>query len=116
MDQFGRKVVDQLRPKLTHTGRDVAMVYDAYLAAEKGDPSGLAVMSVVYDLINPATMMTWGESGAIVMSTDFDPARDYFTEMNPPGSILGAPQSEFAWSPWKVQCVSRAAGELRAIG
>ena len=75
------------------------MVYDAYLAAEKGDPSGLAMMSLMYDLINPATMMTWGESGAIVMSTDFDPARDYFTDMNPPGSILGAPQSEFAWSP-----------------
>ena len=34
----------------------------------------------------------------MVMSTDFDPARDYFTEMNPPGSILGAPQSEIAWS------------------
>jgi pimeloyl-ACP methyl ester carboxylesterase len=81
------------------TGRDAAMVYDAYLAAEKEDPSGLAVMSLMYDLINPATMMTWGQSGAIVMSTDFDPARDYFREMNPPGSILGAPQSEFAWSP-----------------
>jgi pimeloyl-ACP methyl ester carboxylesterase len=81
------------------TGRDVAMVYDAYLAAEKGDPSGLAVMSVMYDLINPAKMMTWGESGAIVKSTDFDPTRNYFAEMNPPSSILGAPQSEFAWSP-----------------
>jgi pimeloyl-ACP methyl ester carboxylesterase len=81
------------------TGRDAAMVYDAYLAAERGDPSGLAVMSLMYDLINPASMMTWGQSGAMVMSTDFDPTRDYFAEMNPPGSILGAPQSEIAWSP-----------------
>ena len=81
------------------TGRDAAMVYDAYLAAEKGDPSGLAIMSLMYDLVNPATMMTWGQSGAIVMSTDFDPARDYLIDMNPPGSILGAPQSEITWSP-----------------
>jgi len=81
------------------TGQDAAMVYDAYLAAEKGDPSGLAMISLMYDLVNPATMMTWGQSAAIVMSTDFDPARDYFAEMNPPGSILGAPQSEIAWSP-----------------
>jgi len=81
------------------TGRDAAMVYDAYLAAEKGDPSGLAMISLMYDLVNPATMMTWGQSGAIVMSTDFDPARDYFAEMNPPDSILGAPQSEITWSP-----------------
>ena len=80
-------------------GQDAAMVYDAYLAAEEGDPSGLAVMSVMYDLINPAKMMIWGQSGAMVMSTDFDPARDYFSEMNPSDSILGAPQSEFAWSP-----------------
>lgn len=81
------------------TGQDAAMVYDAYLAAEKGDPSGLAMISLMYDLIKPATMMTWGQSAAIVMSTDFYPARDYFVEMNPPGSILGAPQSEIAWSP-----------------
>lgn len=75
------------------------MVYDAYLAAEKGDPSGLATMSLMYDLINPASMMTWGQSGAMVMSTDFDPARDYFAEMNSPDSILGAPQSQITWSP-----------------
>jgi hypothetical protein len=81
------------------TGRDAAMVYDAYLAAETGDPSGLAVMSLMYDLINPASMMTWGQSGAIVLSTDFDHTRDYFAEMNPPRSILGAPQSEITWSP-----------------
>lgn len=81
------------------TGQDAAMIYDAYLAAERGDPSGLAIISLMYDLINPAKMMTWGQSGAIVMSTDFDPERDYFTEMNPPNSILGAPQSEIAWSP-----------------
>jgi len=81
------------------TGHDAAMVYDSYLSAENGDPSGLAMMSLMYDLIKPATMMTWGQSAAIVMSTDFDPARDYFAEMNPPDSILGAPQSEIAWSP-----------------
>jgi pimeloyl-ACP methyl ester carboxylesterase len=81
------------------TGRDVAMVYDAYLSAEGGDPSGLAMMSLMYDLMNPASMLTWGQSAAIVMSTDFDPTRDYLAEMNPPSSILGAPQSEFAWGP-----------------
>jgi len=80
------------------TGQDAAMIYDAYLAAEKDDPSGLAMISLMYDLIKPAEMMTWGQAGAMVMSTDFDPERDYFTEMNPPGSILGSPQSELAWT------------------
>jgi pimeloyl-ACP methyl ester carboxylesterase len=81
------------------TGRDAALVYDTYLAAEQGDPSGLAMLSLMYDLVNPATVMAWGQSAAVVMSTDFDLARNYFYEMNPPGSILGAPQSELAWSP-----------------
>jgi hypothetical protein len=101
------------------TGQDVAIVYDAYLAADKGDPSGLAVMSLMYDLINPAAMMTWGQSAAIVMSTDFDPARDYFREMNPPGSILGAPQSEFAWGPlsssdWPATLIPTEYRQVRA--
>ncbi len=72
------------------------MVFDAYLAAQKGDPSGLALMSVAYDLMLP-NMMTWGEFFAIGSSADFEPGRDYRTELNPPDSILGAPMSLMIW-------------------
>lgn len=37
-----------------------AMIFDAYLAAEKGDPSGLALMSLAYDLIMPKVFI-WGD-------------------------------------------------------
>ena len=68
-----------------------AMVYDAYVAAEEGDPSGLAMMSQLYDsAIPPANI--WGDFAAKGM-TDYDPERDYVTEMNPPDSIIGAPAS-----------------------
>jgi pimeloyl-ACP methyl ester carboxylesterase len=71
--------------------RSSATVYDLFLAAEEGDPSGLALMSVMYNLIWPG-MNTWGEwanKGII----DYDPTRDYLTEMDPPDSIIGSPFS-----------------------
>jgi hypothetical protein len=78
---------------LFHRGT-AATLFDAYLAAEKGDPSGLALMSLMYDFMIPSAM-TWGDwiaKGGV----DYDPARDWLTEMNPPDSILGAPTSLLA--------------------
>jgi pimeloyl-ACP methyl ester carboxylesterase len=75
-----------------------ALVFDAYLSAEQGDPSGLALMSLAYDLIMPS-FATWGEFVAKAVSADYDPGRDYIAGMNPPASILGAPMSLLFWGP-----------------
>jgi pimeloyl-ACP methyl ester carboxylesterase len=71
--------------------RSAATVYDLYLAAEEGDPSGLALTSVMYNFIWPG-MNTWGE-WANKGSPDYDISRDWITDMDPPGSILGSPFS-----------------------
>lgn len=73
-----------------------AQVYDALLAAEAGDPSGLALISLVGELIFPS-VNTWGFAANLAASADLDPSRDYCTEMNPPGSIIGSPVSEYYW-------------------
>jgi hypothetical protein len=65
---------------LWHRG-NAATAYDVYIAAEKGDPSGLALMSLMYDMMIP-TYMTWGELAAKGVSADYNPARDYLREMN----------------------------------
>jgi len=80
---------------LFHRG-SAAQVYDALLAAEAGDPSGLALLSLVGELIFPS-MNTWGFAASMAASADLDPGRDYCSEMNPPTSIMGAPISEFYW-------------------
>ena len=84
-----------------------AMVYDAYVAAEGGDPSGLAWMSQMFDAVWP-TAAVWGE-WILKPRSDFDPERDYIAEMDPPGSILGAPLSlGWAWgqaSEWAVASI-----------
>lgn len=79
--------------------RDTAtQVFDAFIAAEQGDPSGLALMSIAYDFMMP-TMFTLGDLASKAVSADLEPSRDYYSEMDPPGSIIGAPMSKLVWTP-----------------
>jgi len=82
---------------LLYHRKTAAQVFDAYVAAEGGDASGLALMSLAYDLMFPK-MIIWGDLIAKAASADFDPKRDYALEMDPPGSILGSPFSKLLWS------------------
>ncbi|MCP4381686.1 MAG: alpha/beta fold hydrolase [Hyphomicrobiales bacterium] len=77
--------------QLFHRG-DAAKVFDAYVAAEKGDYAGLAFLSVAFDQIIP-TVANFGDRASKALSADFDADRDYLADMNPPDSILGSPLS-----------------------
>ena len=72
---------------------------DVWLAAEEGDASGMALMSMGRNMFLP-NLFVFGDllsKGGSV--DDFqDPARDYRTELDPPESILGSPFSLFDWS------------------
>jgi pimeloyl-ACP methyl ester carboxylesterase len=72
------------------------IVFDAYLAADSGDPSGLVLMSTAYDFMMP-NMATWGEFLALGSSADAEPGRDYRGDLSGTDSILGAPLSELIW-------------------
>jgi len=64
-----------------------ATVYDGYIAAEDGDYSGLAMMSLMYDFMMPGAN-NWGEWAA-KGGTDYPPGRDYLSEMLSDDSIIG---------------------------
>jgi pimeloyl-ACP methyl ester carboxylesterase len=100
---------------LYHTDT-AAKVFDAWLAAEAGDASGLALLSLAIDLMLPAAT-TWGESMAKAASSDYvyDPGRDFMSEMNPPGSIIGAPTSGLGWAGAKGWPGKLIAEELRQV-
>jgi pimeloyl-ACP methyl ester carboxylesterase len=72
---------------------------DMWLAAEKGDASGLALASMGRNMFLP-NLFVFGEFLSIGGSVDdfYDPARDYRTELDPPDSILGSPFSLFMWA------------------
>jgi pimeloyl-ACP methyl ester carboxylesterase len=87
--------------------KTAAMVFDSYVAAKQGDPSGLALMSLAYDYVLPS-MFTWGDLASKAVSADFDSSHNYFLEMEPPGLPLGSPLSKLLWGPlryggWPMQ-------------
>jgi pimeloyl-ACP methyl ester carboxylesterase len=98
--------------QLLYNRSTAPLAFDAYLAAEHGDPSGLALMSLA-GLASPG--ITWGAFFSKAYSMDYDPARDYATEMDPPGSILGSPHALAIWSAASAWPVKRLPAELRQI-
>jgi pimeloyl-ACP methyl ester carboxylesterase len=75
-----------------------AMVFDAYVAAKQGDPSGLALISLAYNYVLPS-MFTWGDLASKAVSADFDSSRHYSREMKSSGRPLGSPMSQLLWGP-----------------
>ena len=73
--------------------KTAAQVFDAYVAAERGDPSGLALMSLACDYVVPS-MMVWGDLASKAVSADFDSARNYSADMDPSDTPLGSPMSK----------------------
>jgi len=83
-----------------------AMVFDAYVSASEGDSSGLALMTLMYDLMIPNTT-NWGDNISKVVSSDYDPGYNYKKTKE---SIIGSPFSEFIesmkYSGWPSRMIS----------
>jgi pimeloyl-ACP methyl ester carboxylesterase len=79
--------------------KDAPTAYDLYLAAEEGDPSGLALTSVMYNFMWPSSHV-WGEwaNKAIPDMGDMLRSPDCAADMDPPGSVLISPSITFACS------------------
>lgn len=101
---------------LLYSTSTAAQVFDAYVAAEKGDWSGLALVSVMFDRMIPKAM-NWGDNAAKAMSADYDPARDYEADMMPPGAILGSPLSKLMavqrYGGWPIKPIPQEYRKLR---
>lgn len=98
---------------LKRTG-NAAMLFDAFIAAEQGDPSGLLLLQLLYDVEVPITWVAWGDFYA-KGSIDCDPSRDYAAEMDPPDSILGSPFSLLLWGSALGWPVTSVPAEFRQV-
>jgi pimeloyl-ACP methyl ester carboxylesterase len=92
---------------LLYSRKTAAMVFNAYAAAERGDASGLALMSIASDFVLPK-LFVWGDLISKGAGTDFDSTRDYSKEMIPPNAVLGSPISKLLfgsiqYSHWPVR-------------
>jgi len=71
-----------------------ASVFDMYIQAERGDASGLALASMMFDFQISGLDFAWGDSFAKAFP-DFDPERNYEEDMALNESIIGSPGSQF---------------------
>ena len=76
-----------------------AMVFDSFVAAEKGDYSGLALMSLAYDYVFP-DMLVWGDLATKAVSADFDSMKIFSSDAQP-DEVLGSPMNKLLWEPLK---------------
>ena len=102
---------------MAYTRLGIAQTFDAFIAAENGDYSGLAFLSMAYDQLPNMPGLIWGENLSKALSADFDPERDYISEMDPEGSLIGSPMSKiFAIGTrggWPISLISDEYRELK---
>jgi len=79
-----------------YTADMIAQTFDAFVAAEEGDYGGLAFMSLMWDQV--VGWFNWGDLCAKTYSTKVGSERDYASEMDASGSIIGSPLSKLAWA------------------
>ena len=76
-----------------------ATVFDAFVAGDKGDPAGLALLVLGYDeAVQDTSRQYWGDFITKLVSGGMDSTRDYENEMDPPGSVLGSPSAKLWWT------------------
>ena len=103
---------------LLYSRKSAPMVLDAYAAADRGDASGLAALSMAMILIGrrqgDKPMGDLYCKGVL----DYQPGRNYAADARRPGAILGAPFSELVWGPLTESCpwpTAQASEDLRRL-
>ena len=86
--------------------QDASKVFDTWLAAAKGDYSGMAMLSLAGPMMF-ADATVWGENIAKAASADYEMTRELRADMNLAASILGSPRSEMATAAagWPVNSI-----------
>jgi pimeloyl-ACP methyl ester carboxylesterase len=94
---------------------EAPMMLDTWLAASRGDASGMAVLTLVGPRMF-AGASVWGHNAALRSSLgQFDPARDYRTELNPLDSIIGSPASTAAYAGYAAWPANPIPESLREV-
>jgi len=83
-----------------------AKVFDTWLAAAKGDYSGMAMLSLAGPMMFADATM-WGENIAKAASADYETTHELRADMHLAVSILGSPRSEMAAAAagWPVNTI-----------
>jgi pimeloyl-ACP methyl ester carboxylesterase len=91
------------------------MIFDAYLAAAEGDPSGLAMMSLMMSPMLPNDVPVYGDEFNKAGTVDLE-MYGGIESISLGDSIMGAPLSELAWplvETWPLKVISKDLRKLQ---
>ena len=100
---------------MMYADSDMTMIFDIYLAAGKGDPSGLAMANLMARLMYPADRLVFGDAFSKGGSTDL-PKYGGIESISLGNSIMGAPHSELVWpmaSEWPIELIPQELREFQ---
>lgn len=94
--------------KLMYSVKGTAQMFDAFVAAENKDYSGLACLVMWYDF-SPEMGTVWGDYLMKGVTADYVPGKNYTRELDSKENLLGAPASKvfamFEQSGFKVRLI-----------
>ena len=97
---------------MLYANSDMTMIFDAYLAAAAGDPSGLALLNLMARLMFPADRLVFGDTFSKGGTADLEKYGG-IESISLGNSILGAPHSELVWPMAKEWPIELIPEELR---
>lgn len=99
---------------LLFANSDMTMIFDAYLAAAEGDPSGLALTNLMARVMFPADRLVFGDTLSKGGTADLE-TYGGIESISLGNSIMGAPHSELIWAvaaAWPIELIPQ---ELRGF-
>jgi pimeloyl-ACP methyl ester carboxylesterase len=94
---------------------NMPMIFDAYLAAAAGDPSGLAMLNLIMPMMMPADGILYGEFFSKGGTVDLDKYGG-IERISLGNSIMGAPLSELVWpmaTEWPLELIPQDLREFQ---
>lgn len=91
-----------------------ASTFDMWIAAANGDYSGMALVTATYAMMLPSEMYS-GDYAAKGLSADFEPNKDYTSDLAPGRTLIGSPLNVIgsagvkAWPEHKIPTEYRVA-------
>jgi pimeloyl-ACP methyl ester carboxylesterase len=93
---------------------NMPMIFDAYLAAGEGDPSGLAMLNLMTSLA-PTDQQIFGDLSNKAGTLDLEKYRG-IESVSLGDSIMGAPMAEYIWplaKEWPIELISKGLREFQ---
>jgi pimeloyl-ACP methyl ester carboxylesterase/membrane protease YdiL (CAAX protease family) len=93
---------------------NMPMIFDAYLAASEGDPSGLAMLNLMTS-IAPIDQQIFGDLSSKAGSVDLERYRG-IESVSLGDSIMGAPMAEYIWplaKEWPIELIPKDLREFQ---